>query len=91
MTALTEITNYAGHTFRIGARVRHWSGWEGTIIGIREQRVVDLLLVQPDDCSQLIGYDREYALNAEVAARVGRATHCGPRDHGLSMGNYKPL
>ena len=91
MTALTEITNYAGQTFRVGGRVRHSDGWTGTITGIREQRTVDLLLVQPDDARRLRGYDREYAINDTDAARYGRPTHCRPRDHGRSMGNYTPL
>lgn len=91
MAALTEITNYAGQTFRVGGRVRHWSGWEGTITGIRDTRPVDLLLVQPDDTSLLCGYDREYALNERAAAHSGRPTFCAPRDQGLSMGNYTPL
>lgn len=88
---LAEISNEAGQTFAVGKRVRHWSGWEGTIIGIREQRVVDLLLVQPDDMNLLCGYDREYALNERAAAQSGRPTFCAPRDQGLSMGNYTPI
>ena len=88
MTVLTEITNYAGQTFRVGGRVRHSDGWTGTIIGIREQTTVDLLLVEPDPGAELRGYDREYAIDA---ARYGRPTHCRPRDHGRSMGNYTPL
>lgn len=91
MTTLTEISNCAGQTFRVGARVRHSDGWTGTIIGIRETSTVDLLLVNPDPGANLRGYDEERQLNSETAARVGRQTHCRPRDQGRSMGNYTPL
>jgi hypothetical protein len=85
---LAEISNEAGQTFAVGKRVRHGDGWEGTIIGIRETQMANLLLVQPDDKEQLRGYDREYATDA---GRYGRSTYCRPRDQGRSMGNYTPI
>ena len=88
---LTSITNYAEQTFTVGNRVRHSDGWTGTITGIREQRDCDLLLVEPDDCSVLRGYDAEVTLSEHAASRAGRGTYCRPRDTGRSMGNYTPL
>lgn len=90
MTEVSEITNYAGDTYRIGDRVRHSDGWTGTITRIRVAHV-DLLCVEPDDMDALRGYDRERTLSADAAAQAGRPTFCQPRDHGKSMGNYSLL
>lgn len=85
---LTEISNMAGQTFKVGGRVRHSDGWAGTVTGIKDAGDIDLLLVEPDDMEELRGYDRERPLNTPID---GRSTYCAPRDSGKSMGNYTPI
>jgi hypothetical protein len=86
MTDATEITNMAGRTLRLGQTVTHWDGWTGKIVRINEDR--GLVFVEPDDLSKL---PRRYCypLNDASRAQTGRAEFCRPRDHGLSMGNYR--
>ena len=82
----TEMTNIAGLTLRIGQTVTHWDRWTGTVIGFNESR--GLVYVQPDDMAALPRIDC-YPLNPKSAANSGKAEFCRPRDHGLSMGNYR--
>jgi hypothetical protein len=82
----TEMTNMLGKTLRVGQHVTHTDGWTGVIFDINEAR--GLVFVHPDDLSKLPRRDC-YPINAAHQERTGRAEFCRPRDHGLTMGNYR--
>ena len=80
------MTNLLGKTLTVGQKVTHYDGWTGTITSFNEAR--GLVFVQPDDMTALPQRDC-YALNEAHRERTGKAEFCRPRDHGLTMGNYR--
>ncbi len=79
-----QITNMAGTTYKVGMKVKHTDGWNGTIVGIKGSD----LLVNPDNLNEVPEWYC-WKLNSEAAKRAGKAEYCEPRDSGQSMGNFK--
>ena len=79
------VENMAGQVFAVGGRVKHYDGWQGTIVEIVERFHSDavLLRVKPDNMSLLPAN--------QCWETIGGKVFCKPLEHGLSMGNYTPL
>ena len=81
-----SMTNMIGKTLTVGQKVTHWDGWTGIITSMNEN--TGKVYVQPDDMT-ILPRRHYWLLNEASRERTGRAEFCLPRDHGLSMGNYR--